>query len=58
MAEVLEKVIEIMEKMSYEIVLSKSAQKDLDKINDELYDRISDKINSMENNPRLIGSLN
>ena len=44
-------------KIIYDVIIPKSAQKELNKISNIYYDKIADKINSLENNPRPTGSL-
>ena len=44
-------------KLRYEVLFPKSVRKELDKINDVYYSKICSKINEMEQNPRLIGSI-
>ena len=44
-------------KIIYDVIIPKSAQKELDKISNIYYYKIADKINSLENNPRPTGSL-
>jgi mRNA-degrading endonuclease RelE of RelBE toxin-antitoxin system len=41
----------------YEIYFKKQATKDLDKLNDTLYDRIRQKLLILKDNPRCVGSL-
>jgi mRNA interferase RelE/StbE len=41
----------------YEVILPKSVQKEFDKISDNYYSRIADKIIELEKNPRTIGSI-
>jgi mRNA interferase RelE/StbE len=38
--------------MSYEVILPKSAQKQLDRLPDEITDRILDRLAALETNPR------
>lgn len=44
-------------KSMYKIRLSNNAEKELDKFNYVLYDRIYQKIKSLENNPRPFGAI-
>jgi len=44
-------------KLMYEVILPKSVQKELDKISDIYYSRISDKIIDLEKHPRTIGCI-